>query len=426
MINMLLFIYRIIMAFLSAWIMRNFFILYYKPIKRNKNIYIFWIPYLLLQINASIISSISPFLFLFCNIISIYFVLINIYAGSRKRKLLYCIAIQALGTIIEILISFLFNQYKLNYIMDYYLGTTLSNIMMFSITVLLKTYIRKEHDKYSKLRIYLLIMPIGSIVIAYNIYLLKSILPDHTFISIISYCLIILINLTVFEVYDRINFLQQKNFENYIYEQQLDMNKKHIDEIELVNRNLRTLEHDINNHLNCISMLLNKNAIEDAKKYINSLHSIPSNKGIHINSGNPILDCIIETKSAMAKELKIDFRTSIFIPNQINVDDKTISIILGNSLDNALEAASKCKKSFIELSLIYKKGSLIITISNTFNGNIIKDSNGEFITTKDNSANHGLGIKSIKMAIESYDGEIVIKTSKNIFTTIILLNLVTI
>lgn len=425
--NILLPIYRGIVALASIFILRSFFSLYYKSKDFQRHSKIIWLLYITLQISSNYISSISPFLFLICNIIVTFIILDINYWGNKGKKLLFCIAIHALGSTIAIIIAFVFKSIITINLLDFYLGPIFSNVILFSILIVLKMhYNKKVSNQQYKLWFSLLLMPISSIVLAYNIYILERTSFFQYILSIFSYCLILFVNLVIFEVYNKLSLWKQIELENFAYEQQVNLLKQHVEEIEMSYRNTRTLEHDLKNHLFSIYELLNLGYVEEAKNYVYSLQPTSNSKSYIINSGNIIIDSIIQLKSTMAKELGINFYESIFIPSQLKIEDKVMCIVLGNSLDNAIEATQKCQNNkFITLSLTYKKGALLLTISNSYNGKLHYDVNGDLLTSKNNHYTHGLGLKSIKKAIEPYDGELVIKTKENIFTIVILLTIET-
>ncbi|WP_367401710.1 ATP-binding protein [Lacrimispora indolis] len=94
---------------------------------------------------------------------------------------------------------------------------------------------------------------------------------------------------------------------------------------------------------------------------------------------------------------------------------------MGNLIDNSMEAVSTIESDrWINIDMIYTKGRLILKISNSFDG-ILKKSDDFFISRKSDQANHGLGIKSVKAAIQKYDGAMQITNTDKTFTVKILM-----
>nr|WP_243150664.1 ATP-binding protein [Pseudobutyrivibrio xylanivorans] len=124
----------------------------------------------------------------------------------------------------------------------------------------------------------------------------------------------------------------------------------------------------------------------------------------------------------MAKELGIEFTSNVFIPTELPFKNENIVIILGNLLENAIEACVKVDNNkYIGLEMGYEKNMLQICIKNSFTGEIKKNSAGDIETTKEDKENHGMGILSIKMAAKEYDGDVLIKNQKDEFTVVVVL-----
>jgi len=100
-----------------------------------------------------------------------------------------------------------------------------------------------------------------------------------------------------------------------------------------------------------------------------------------------------------------------------------MSVILGNLLDNAINASSRLEKDKrLDLKIDYKRGRLFINLSNTYNG-ILNYKGDKLITSNKDKEAHGIGMKNINAVLDKYDGVMEIDHTENIFTTIILLYL---
>ena len=97
--------------------------------------------------------------------------------------------------------------------------------------------------------------------------------------------------------------------------------------------------------------------------------------------------------------------------------------LMGNALDNGIEACEKIKEyknRSICISMVSKGNTLSIKMTNTTNGNVICD--GDFFqTTKENPKNHGFGLKNMKSVVDKYNGVLELNHENNVFTTIALL-----
>lgn len=138
------------------------------------------------------------------------------------------------------------------------------------------------------------------------------------------------------------------------------------------------------------------------------------------NTGNIVIDSIINFKYEEAYKKKIYFNLDIKVPPNMEVEDFDITIILGNLLDNAIQAVDKIEDKKINISIKYDKGRLLIKVSNKFNEYLVYN-NGELVSTKKDKENHGLGIKNIKDVLDKYKGEINFSTYDSLFSVNIIL-----
>lgn len=89
-------------------------------------------------------------------------------------------------------------------------------------------------------------------------------------------------------------------------------------------------------------------------------------------------------------------------------------MILGNLLENAIEAAHQSEEKMLEVLICYKQEVITIDIKNSFAGKLRKSRNG-FLTTKAEKGKHGIGLNSVKQIVKKYKGLLKIETQKNLF-----------
>lgn len=162
--------------------------------------------------------------------------------------------------------------------------------------------------------------------------------------------------------------------------------------------------------------------INEAKKYISSLTTIfKSQKSTEYND-NYMLGALLTEKCRKAEELKTEIIKDIHVDRKLNIDNKDWCIILGNALDNAIEALEKVEISKRLLEIIIKNinNILSIKIKNKMIGDLITDG-ALYKTTKADKHVHGLGLKNINNCIKKYSGEMKIDIDHDEFTLVIVL-----
>lgn len=197
--------------------------------------------------------------------------------------------------------------------------------------------------------------------------------------------------------------------ENELYSRQCEIMKESTEKIQ-------SFRHDLNNQFIAMAELLSKNQIQEAKKQLQALSFQTQPKHIYSNTGNTAIDSIINYKFQNADKEHIKINTHIAVPADIRIDVADIITILGNLLDNAVDAVMLISEErFISLKLVYSQDRIIIRVANSYNGKA-KNKDGHYATTKKDTSEHGFGMKNVEKATEKYNGLIKTDSSDNMFT----------
>lgn len=273
----------------------------------------------------------------------------------------------------------------------------------------------------------LMFVPIGSIFILNALFSMCKNRSD-SILALSSSGVLLCVNFLIFHIYETLSDRLEIRKQQIIFNKQMELCKTQIIEREESDLNIRNIKHDIKNHLLCIREYMEKEHLDYAKKYIDGLifddHYFKNNSSI--DSGNIVVDALLNYKLGIMKGLGIELIYRLEIPYDFSFNDVDICIILGNCLDNSIEAVSKLDTSDIEkkiiyLEFIYRKKNLLLKIRNPYIGNTKLDKQGNYITTKENPENHGIGLISVKKAVMKYDGMVHIMTENQMFIVEILL-----
>jgi len=189
---------------------------------------------------------------------------------------------------------------------------------------------------------------------------------------------------------------------------------------------MQSIRHDMKSHLSTIKTYSASGNQEDIVFYLNYLLEDMKESELYSNTGNMAIDSIVNYKlrSVKTDDVKLDLK--ILVPAVLHVETVDIVTIIGNILDNALEAVSKVDDKVINLNIALNNGALLIKSENTFNGEVKyqrgkmgKNNEMEIYSLK---PGHGYGLKNIKRAVDKYDGYLDIAHSNNIFSVRILLS----
>lgn len=223
-------------------------------------------------------------------------------------------------------------------------------------------------------------------------------------------------NFTVFYLYDAIvSSLSDKAEKKMILQQ----NKYYDNQLNLMKESLestRALRHDFKNHISTIYAMAENDNKEALLLYLSQMFNTGSNKIKYANSGNMTIDSIINFKIQEAIQKDIQINHELIIPESMLIPSFDMTIILGNLLDNAINATSVLDKDRnIDIKIWYSKGRMFLKIENTYNGEILIKNN-KLITTHLDKENHGIGLENVRKVLEKYDGSMDIKYINNIFS----------
>lgn len=213
------------------------------------------------------------------------------------------------------------------------------------------------------------------------------------------------------------NALKQKYVinQNQLSEIKLKEQLKHYNDIMMTQGQVKKVKHDLENHLLSIKAIIHKKDMEGCVDYIDSLLDNIDVSNPYINTGNTVLDAIIGAKKTEAERNGIIFSSNIKIPAMLPIADEDVCIIFGNALDNAIEAAMKCKnEKYVKLSLVFDKNTLICQIKNSCNG--VKFST----SSKNDLKNHGIGKYNMEDSLKKYQTMQRIHSEENNYTLLII------
>ena len=210
-------------------------------------------------------------------------------------------------------------------------------------------------------------------------------------------------------VAENVDLKQQMEEIQHDYELQKDM----ADEIMKMREQSRALKHDMKNHTLVILSYLEKNQIEEAKQYTSEILDKLNAMYTYISVGNSLLNFIINSKLSKAKELEIEIKAEIENLSFSYVDSIDFSSLLGNILDNAMDAAVNSESKKLGVIIAHKKGFDTIAVKNSIDWSVL-DRNPELRTSKP-EPDPGLGVRQIRAIVEKYGGELDIYEEQGMF-----------
>lgn len=205
----------------------------------------------------------------------------------------------------------------------------------------------------------------------------------------------------------------KQNADLEYYMQVAEMNNQH-----------RKLVHDTTHYMKVIGELAREKQTDRIMNLAQEVTGELEHARTLVYCLNPVLNAVLQEKKRECEKQKTEI--DIYVEPGIvteGISDKDIVAMLGNLLDNAVSAASACKKErYVRVRIFMEKerNFFIVKIINPYEGNLMQNEEG-FISTKNERELHGIGLKSVKSTAEKYDGYLECQTENQLFTAVLLL-----
>lgn len=224
-------------------------------------------------------------------------------------------------------------------------------------------------------------------------------------------------------IFQKVRSSQEERRQVELLVGQISQMKQHIAEVEGLYQDIRSLKHDMGNHLMTIGNLYQNQEREAAEEYAESLKKQWQKSVEEIHTGNPVTDVIVAGQKKSAQKKGIVFQCDFHYPEQTVLDVFDVSVILGNALTNALDAAEGCASSFVSLRSSRTKNAFLIEVRNRMAGTCRIDAQSGLPVTTKPGAGHGYGLANIRKVAEKYHGGMDICQENDTFLLRVLLNI---
>lgn len=223
-------------------------------------------------------------------------------------------------------------------------------------------------------------------------------------ISFLHYLISIGAILAVIVMFQKWKETQEEQRGQELVLNQISDMKKHIGEVEKLYQDIRSLRHDMGNHMQTLEHLVAHNNTVDAAEYMKHLKNEWDEVSPEIKTGSPVTDVILMEKLREAKEKQIRFLSDFHYPENTKLNAFDLSVVLNNALNNCMENVSG-DDPYISISSFRKNSIFMIIIKNSFQGQLNFGDSGLPETTK-SGKEHGIGLNNIRRVARMYMGDI--------------------
>jgi len=353
--------------------------------------------------------------------IIIYFIITLNYKSSIRKRIVATFGIFISMFVIESIIAVSIGLYQAD-LFDTFGADSISGFILWgAASYMMALFFRKfKNIKKNTIDAPKFLIFYSVILISTVVILLFAVMYLPQNIAIISMIVIFGINIFTFYLHDTLSVAYEDKLKSALHAQEKEYYFTQCQLMQDAVENIKATRHDMKFHLATTMDFTAMGKVNEATVYLKNLLGEIEKKEIYSNTGNTAFDSIINYKLNDTKQenIKIDIR--MLIPPVLNIEVTDVVTILGNLLDNALDAVAKVENKVIKLDIEYSKESLFIQVENTFDGKV-KYVTSEVIATRKDGDSHGHGIKNIRKSADKYNGHVDISHKDKVFSVGVLL-----
>lgn len=358
---------------------------------------------------ATVFESVGTYLY-----VAVYFLYALLFLkGTVLIKLWMAIITQIILTMIAVItivaMSCVVNCPPQRIILEFD-GLRISAVILSKI-LLVAVYgmiLRKRYDSDMDQSMWykLIFIPFVSVIAITTIMEIALKYPDTKYQVLSGMLAIAAANIMVYYFYTVISREYRNKLTIRLLEQQNENIRNRIEETDVFVKEMRSVRHDMKNHLLAVNWYLDEGKTAEAHDYIARLTntSLPVIQK-YVHTENMAFDAIVNSKITLCgkKNLYIEVRTSS--PLLAKLEQVDTGVLFGNLLDNAIEAAEQSRNKRIAVDVQTKGEYLSVMISNSIDRSVLSE-NKALHTSKENKERHGIGLRNVDAVVKKYDGMI--------------------
>ena len=359
----------------------------------------------------------------------VLFLQLLIYKAKVEKSVLFMLIYMVILTAIDFMTAY-FMALVLDTDAGYLLNTqSLKRVICILLSKSLLILIIVTLSKMLKrtlifLKRYVVIMCIYSIFLLVSLFVMVELNmnngnPKTDLFLTIFFIASILIELLMFYFVIKTGESYEQRQKAELIEMKNRMLQKSLDETNQAFKLWKSSVHYYKHNIIALTQLADDGNIEEIKKYLKRENELMDRKMFYIQTGNSVVDAIVNTKQSFAEEKGITFVVNAKVPENCVVSELDMANILGNLIDNAIEASNSEEEPYIDVTMRQDKHFIVIKIINKYSREFSK----RLETTKHKRMFHGIGIGSVKNIVEKYEGEFSIdKQGKEVIVKILIPN----
>lgn len=341
-----------------------------------------------------------PMVNLVTNLVSL-FALTFLYWGNLRLRILTAVLIYVILMLCDAI------AYRILILMtgqdDIVGGMAANGLLMLIIEVIFEKYMKFRTGRMVTTMefLYIIIVPCISIFIV-GVILNMALSTNLIALATIG---ILIINIVIFCLLNHISGVYKELYEMALRKQKWEAMSNQLSLQKESEEKAAALRHDMRNHLLMLKRLADLKRYEELDLYFKGMEIASDTLAYYVDSGNAVIDGILNLKLREAAQVGAKLTYIMRLPEEMDLSDMDMNIILSNLLDNSIQALKECDGSKeLSVSMIYERNTLRIEVRNTYEGRVVSH-HGKLITTKQSKIGHGIGLQSVERIVAKYMGD---------------------
>lgn len=303
-----------------------------------------------------------------------------------------------------------------DYVEQIYSQQTLSRFVMILIVQMLLIYVfglilklAEDTQMHFKIKEWTLVLSVFAVSFISLVFIHMTLVNNNfrqeiTLSLFVAELGIIIVNVVCFYMTKALSKSNAEAVEAKSRQQQQEYRIQYADTVQRQYEETRRIRHDMKQNIAALYALHKEGKYNEAQDYLKKYETSLNTIDALIDVGNDSLNAILNYKMSIARENNIEIICSCS-KGISGIDELDLCALLGNMLDNAIEATEKCPLGdrVILCKLTDDEVKLIVKVENSILSPILSNNN-QLKTTKQNKGAHGFGIKTIRSIAEKYNG----------------------
>ena len=227
--------------------------------------------------------------------------------------------------------------------------------------------------------------------------------------------IIIAVNYIAVRLLVHINRFHEKETEHKLLREQMMYHVQYANNMKQQEEAIHKIRHDFKATVAVLQNFISQNALAEASQYLVSYQNAIEKTASIIRTNQPFLNAILNTKLTYAKEngIQCSCHSPEILPDLNDID---YCVLLGNLLDNAIEAERNIgiHNPEIQVQLSFFENRICISVKNRIIQSVL-ESNPDLLSTKRDADSHGFGIRTIREIVNKHQGTVIFYEEKNWF-----------